>query len=370
MAECVFRGAPFGEDSFICQIHQKCKLSDGNRRIASCDKCRDSLQINSKDFATRWQDPLHVVDRTKTKTTSLRNLLAGGSAFLVCGGPSASELVMEKLSARGLWSLAVNNIAGHSRWRPQAFTCSDPPMKFSHSIWFDPGIMKLIPVPKLDGRRRGRIREKHQGAFKKSERTTLVSPNVWGYRRESWLEPNDHFFLSDGACWGNQDAGVKRTGQRKTVCTMMLGLRLLYYLGARTIYLVGVDFRMSPEYGYAFGQARDEGASRSNNEHFLIVNEWLCEMVGNGTFKRFGLGCFNCFEYSGLRAFPYVPIDQAIQRAKGDVEDDPDLSHWYEKEDCPKCSSWHVLWMGGGCKCLDCDLEWHPSKRAQVQKAK
>ena len=144
------------------------------------------------------------------------------------------------------------------------------------------------------------------------------------------MEPNDKFFLTDGACWGNQDSGTKQTGEPKTVCTMLLGLRLLRYLGANKVYLVGIDFRMGSGYGYSFEQERNGGACKSNNTQFSVVNQWLVKMQQSGIFQKFGMKIFNCFQYSGLRAFPYVPFEYAIQDAMGTVVDKPDLAGWYD----------------------------------------
>ena len=120
--------------------------------------------------------------------------------------------------------------------------------------------------------------------------------------------------------------------EKKTVCTMLLGLRLLYYLGARRIYLLGVDFRMDAGYGYSFNQDRAEDAVSSNNGQFAVVNEWLVKMQNDGVFKRFGLEVFNCYQSSGLRAFPYVPFESAIKDACGIIEQVPDLSNYYDPE--------------------------------------
>jgi len=256
--------------------------------------------------------------------------LAGRAVFLLGGGPSANDLPLERLRRRGVWSLAVNNMAGHRIVRPQAFVCSDPPSKFSHSIWFDPGIMKFVPVPKLSGSR-GKLREKKNGQFFDSSKKVCDCPNVWGFERESWLSPDDSFFLSEKALWGNHDSGVRKTGQPKTVCTVLLALRILYYLGARRIFLVGVDFRMSFGKGYAFEQDRTKEAVESNNNQFSIVNKWLCEMEAKGVFKRFGLEIYNCYQFSGLRAFPFVPFSEALEVVTEGVEEFPDLSGWYEK---------------------------------------
>lgn len=306
-----------------------------SRSCLACKaNCPDMLARSDEQFLKKWTDPLTVISRSRVPASDvLRDMLAGGAAFLIGGGPSANELPLEWLNRKGVWSLAVNNVAGHARFRPQAFVCSDPPSKFSHSIWLDPGVMKFVPTPKLGGRR-SRLRAKIDGRFVGWPEFTVNSaacPNTWGFVRNPWMWPDDRFFETNGACWGNHDKGVGKTGERKTVCTMLLGLRLLRFLGARRVYLVGVDFDMAPDRGYSFGQGRTQGACDSNNAQFAVVNEWLCRMQDGGVFARFGLEVFNCNPVSGLRAFSHVPFDRAIIDAKGLVEDVPDLAAWYDK---------------------------------------
>jgi len=276
---------------------------------------------------------------------------------------------MAKLSRRGTFSLAVNNKAGHTKYRPQAFVFSDPPMKFSHSIWLDPAIMKFCPTPKLTGRR-NKLRRKDGDTFSRMNTRTIDCPNVWGFQRDSWMTPDDGFFTSEGACWGNLNAGVLKTGQQKTVCTMLLGLRILYHLGARSIFLVGCDFFMSSGGGYSFAQNRTAGAVQSNNSQYGVINDLLCMMAGQGTFERFGLRVYNCCERSGLRAFPYVPIDAAIRSATDGIEEEPDLRLWYEKTTCPKCGAWKVRSTLKLCTCLKCKLTWHPDDPPKFDKEK
>lgn len=333
---CVFFGEPTGSKSpkgsvlYHCRMHGQCVLGR-ERGTAGCSGCRDMLDWSSPEFAAKWIDPLVVTDRRQRPVACLRGLLSGAPTFLVGGGPSANQVDLAQLSHRGIWSMAVNNTAGHRAFRPSSFVCSDPPQKFSHSIWLDPNILKFVPEPKLKGSRSRLRRKKPDGSFERIKQATSTCPNVWGFRRHSWLEPNGEFFKSDGALWGNHKAGAERTGQPRTVCTLLLGMRLLYYLGSRRIYLLGVDFRMRPDYGYSFGQARDEETSDSNNAQFAVVNGWLCEMQQNETFAKFGLEVYNCFAQSGLRAFPYVPFIDAVKDCKGEVEDEPDLGGWYDK---------------------------------------
>lgn len=316
---------------YDCQILDRCVETGGNRRIVSCDECDKKLTLDDSKFKDEWVDPLLVYDRRKQTTDVLHNMLKDQSVFLLGGGPSANEFPLEQLNRRGVWSMGINNMAGHPRFRPQAMLCSDPPLKFTHSVWLDPGIMKFVPSPKMTGGR-ANLRKKEDGKFLKLDKKVTDCPNVWGFRRESFFTPDNNFFLGEGAPWGNHNAGVKKTGQPKTVCTMLLALRVLRHLGVKRIFLVGVDFHMTHKNEYSFPQAKDEGGSASNNNQFSVVNGWLCEMKEAGVFKQFGLDIYNCYEHSGLRAFPYLPFEEAVEVAKGIVEDKPDLVGWYEKK--------------------------------------
>lgn len=270
-------------------------------------------------------DPLIVTDKNKQRTNIFRDCAKVGNSrcvgFLVCGGPSAKELDLSLLEQRGIWSMAVNNMAGY--FKPNCFVCSDPPSKFSDGIWLDPGVMKFVPVPKLI-KKRGRLRRKVGEAFQSLEingehLSACDCPNTWGFERRAWFQPDETFFTDESASWGNHNAGCNRTGLEKTVCTMLLGIRLLFYMGVRTLYLCGVDLHMNPNAdllnNYAFPEERDRGAIQSNNEQYRIVNKWLCEMQESGIFARFGMEIYNCNENSALEAFPHVPYNLALQDA-------------------------------------------------------
>jgi len=365
MSGCVYQGRNTGRDGIkTCRINGKCHPDKKDQGVVFCGRCTDSLRIDDEDFTKRWIDPLEILNSRQERTDCLqRTTLAGRPSFLVCGGPSA-KAYLHQLNRRGVFSLAVNNAAGNVV-RPQAFVCSDPPVKFTHSVWQDPGVMKFVPSPKMTKGGRGKIRRKIDKHTFEDAGTTAECPNVWGFKRDPFLTPNDQFFLQDGAPWGNQDAGVTRTGQPKTVCTMLLGLRLLYYLGSRRIYLLGVDFNMQPGAIYSFNQGKHDGGCVSNNQQYSVVNEWLCEMAQNGTFKRFGLEIYNCFQTSGLRAFPFVQFSHALADVVGDVEEVPDLENWYEKQDCPKCGSWGVTqsYNSNMFECNQCGLTWDEATR-------
>lgn len=279
-----------------------------------------------------FEDPLFVCDRLKTRVDLSHLLSNRPDAFLVCGGPSLKEVDPNQLNQRGLWTMAVNNAAAWSSFRPSSFVCSDPPEKFHQGIWLDPAIMKFVPVPKLK-KGRGVLRIKEDGKFSRANYSACDCPNVWGFLRRGWLSLDDTFFTEESAAWGNLAEGVLRTGLEKTACTMLLGIRLLYYLGARRIFLVGCDFRMEEGSGYAFDQNRDNEAIESNNRQYRNVNRWLSELCSNGVFGKYGLSIINTTTDSGLDAFPKVPLGFAISSAlKGYPPCPLDTEGWYEKK--------------------------------------
>lgn len=281
---------------------------------------------------TPVDDNLVVCDRGDNITTALKNLWKGCAAFFVCGGPSLNSVDYLRLGDRGVLSLGLNNVAG--KVPVSAFTFNDPPEKFHHGIWRDGKIMKLLPRPKLTHGKRGRTREKlADGSFKYLPQKTADYPNVWGYDRTDHFTP-ETFLTLPGASLGNNANGVLKTGRSKIICSMFLGLRLLHYLGARRVYLLGVDFNMDPAApltaNYSFGEKRDRGACESNNNIYATAAPMLAEL--RPVFDRAGFGVFNCNPMSYLRVFDYVPFDEALADCRNGVPAEPfDLCGWYQK---------------------------------------
>ncbi len=316
-----------------CRRYDKCAVEQTNDNLASCADCPDYTTIDDPELDKKFIDPLIITARDGKLTDCHRNMLNGGSAFLVCGGPSLNKLDYRRLAERGIYSLGVNNVCAYVP--VSAFVCSDPPMKFHDGIFLDPQMTKFIPSPKLS-KRRGRLRKKNdRGLFEWIDAWTRECPQVFGFERRSWLMPDETWFTDGGAAWGNHDRGVKKTGELKTVGTMLLGLRILQYLGAKKVFLLGCDFYMNPladkKENYSFGEDRNLGAIESNNEQFKVLNDWLCRL--RPVFEKFGFHTFNCNQDSHLRAFDYVLFEQAMEVCKIGFPKEPfSLGGWYEKK--------------------------------------
>lgn len=340
---CVYLGPsinkpdPYGQKLRQCYLLGECMLARSTEGIPACDTCRSRLTINRPEFATIWQDPLCVRDRKGNRANCLRDLLAGRSVFLAGGGPSANSLPLDQLERRGAWTLCINNMAGHAKFRPQAMVCTDPPEKFTDAVWRDPQIMKFIPETKLIDPGRGKLRTRHQdGTFSYLNLGTADCPNVWGVKRREWLACDETFFLDDAAPNGQYKRGEKKTGEKRTICTLLFAIRVLRYLGAREVFLLGVDFFMNPSAeltdNYSFGEHRTPDACRANNNQYAIVNDWLVRLQNAKVFARFGISFYNCNPHSGLKAFPHVPFATALERVCTGVESQPVLTGWYEKK--------------------------------------
>lgn len=272
-------------------------------------------------------DPLHVTNSREVRIDICDSL--NGAAFLVCGGPSLKEIPYQRLAERGIYSLAVNNSAGLVPCK--AFVFSDPPQKFHSGIFLDPCVTVFAPLPKLKKHIRFKMMD---GTFTESTRRVRECPNVLGFKRCSEFIP-ENFLTSEMASWGTNKAAAKRTGREKTVSTMLLGLRLLHYLGFRRVYMIGVDLTMTPDdtkaIQYAFPQKKESGGVLANLGSYRVINQMLVDL--RPVFDAAGYHVFNCNPKSGCSAFDYVPFEHALQDCRGLVpEGEFDLAGWYEKD--------------------------------------
>jgi len=256
-------------------------------------------------------------------TDALLGLWRNRAAFLVCGGPSLAELPLERLRERGVSSLAINNAGAYAPVK--AHTFGDPESKFHSAMMADANVLSFVPFGKLHYP----IQIKHEGEFYPTRVKVCDCPAVFGISRTSTYS-RETFLSSNSAHWGSKLQPLEtQDGKYSKLCTMLLGMRLLHYLGCRRIYMLGVDFWVQPRDqgpGYAWGDA----ASCSNKIWDSKIGPMMIEL--KPIFEAADIDIFNCNRYSRCRAFDHVPFDQAMDDCKGPVEDEPlDLHDWYNK---------------------------------------
>ncbi len=278
----------------------------------------------------RFEDPLEVSDRFGRPADSLRGLWAPSPAFLVCGGPSLRDVRLDRLRERGVVSLGVNLSAA---WVPvKAWVFSDPQTKFHHGLYLDPGVMTFCPQPKME---RGFMVKMKDGSWRRTTEkikritvgiTVRDCPNTFGYHRRTCFVPNE-FFTTPYAHWGpgkHQPPDVPAIG---CFCTMLIGIRLLHWLGVRKIYMIGVDHQGRDGKCYGFPNEKGERVARYDLERQML--EALVEPM-----KRHGVELINCSATSRCNLYCYVPFDDAVDDCKGDVPNEPfDCYGWYLKNE-------------------------------------
>lgn len=240
-------------------------------------------------------------------TVPLIDKYRGYPAFLIGGGPSFKELNKTLLDQPGIITMGVNN--SPKTYRPKLWTAVDPPTQFLTSIWRDPCIEKFYPYDFSE--------TNILDSFTREKLPIKVGdcPNVWFFRRNEYFVP-ERFLFEDTINWGNH---TELGGSRSC---MLPAVRILFLLGFRTIFLIGVDFQMTEDKKYHFEQERTDSSIRSNNETYKTLNRRFGEL--RPIFELHDLHIFNCNPQSGLTAFDHIPYEEAIKMCTNIL---PDLAN-------------------------------------------
>lgn len=203
--------------------------------------------------------------------------------------------------------MAVNNAAAVVR--PQLWCAVDTPRKFIEHIWLDPAVTKFIPIQHFS--------QRPVRTPKSLQAQTLGElPSVYGYRRNAEFHAN-RFLTESTFSWGcssrvKDDAGVSGT---RTV--FLVALKLLYFLGVRTVYLVGCDWRMTADRPYAFLQRKDRNSVARNNNLYRVTGQRLGRLKPH--FDKAGFQVFNTTAESHLEVFPRIEFPEAMDRATAHI---------------------------------------------------
>ena len=241
-------------------------------------------------------------------TAFLGDSYRGCSAFLICSGPSLRSHDLSLRSQRGALMMSVNNAA--TVVRTQLWTCVDDPASFSDAIWYDPAITKFVPMRHM--KKSFMVRDASDQLERSADKVGDM-PCVYGYHRnddfvaERWLH-------EDTFNWGNNGRRVDAHGIKGSRSVMLVAVRLLYYLGVRTVYLLGCDFHMQVgAQNYAFPQDRTPGSVHGNNYSYNALNVRFAALRPH--FEQHGFFVHNCTPNSGLTAFDYLPYEEAVAAA-------------------------------------------------------
>lgn len=210
--------------------------------------------------------------------------------------------------------MTLNN--GPTTIRPNANCTVDEPGRFNLSTWLDPTIMKFVPMGQFEkplwDNRLLTIDGQPVQKWEPSKLRVGDCPNVIGYRRnEKFHAPR--FLYEETINWGNH---AKYGGGRSV---MLAAMRILFLLGFRRVYLLGVDFEMTPEKKYHFPEDRHAGAIRGNMQTYARLQKWFTELQPYFLKERFIVK--NCNPQSKLTTFPFMPYEEAVAEATAHLGD-------------------------------------------------
>lgn len=241
----------------------------------------------------------------------LNAMYRGQSAFLLAGGPSVRELKLQVLSK--CWVMTLNN--AHTSFRGNAACMVDDPSRFSLSLWLDPTVVKFAPMSCFgkalwdnrliaSPRAHGSATPRH--IWEPARWKVADCPNVIGYRRNEKMHP-PRWLHEETINWGNH---AKYGGGRSV---MLAALRILFILGFRRVYLLGVDFEMSAQKRYHFAEERTPASIKGNMSTYAKLQDWFTALQPIFVKEKFIVK--NCNPRSKLTAFPFMPFDDAVAEA-------------------------------------------------------
>jgi hypothetical protein len=247
---------------------------------------------------------------------ALHDVLARRAAFLIGAGPSLNNMDLSLLNQRGIVTMGINN--SPAIFKPNYWICGDTPRRFIEQIWKDPTITKFVPHGRRDVF--PRVRDK-DGNLKSSAFRTYQMPNTYFFNRGEWFDAR--LFLEDSDFpWGTNPQTPDAYGIKGYKSTLILALKMLWYLGAGTVYLLGCDCKMETgKSNYAFEQNRTPEDVKVNTEVFKALNRRLGE--AKPYFDRAGFKVINCTPDSGLKVFPYLEYSEAVVKAATECNEKP-----------------------------------------------
>lgn len=280
--------------------------SERARRIAQLPVATKPSTSATARLSAHTNQPVSRVLELKSRVIpeAIKNRFFNQAAFLIGGGPSFLEIDSERLRDSGALTMTLNN--AFMSYRSDLWLGVDAPRRFVRDIWSAPEVMKFTPSRHRERAIAGRPRIKAESC-----------PNTYFYEQNEWFKREQMFADHDPAIWDNRNGHGCRT-------SLMDAIRVLYLLGVRRLYLLGVDFHQSETYSYHYAKnTRGRGVAR-NNRLYRYMSARLARL--RPLMEQAGLQVFNCNPKSKLEAFDYFNLDRCLDRLRVEKKN---LSTWH-----------------------------------------
>lgn len=299
----------------IKTICEKCDRYSGGR----CDLCGCFLKAkwrlaSEKCPLEKWlpekkKNIIHpkynykIFTRADGQPVNLIDMFKGQACFILSNGPSGKLKPPEYFKRPGIVTFGINN-GGHY-WRPDMVSLEDANIganRFHHQIWGDPAIMKFTPLS-------ARMKF-YADSENKAIDEVRNCPNVIFHSGSRIHRTADTWFDANNVSWG----------ERKASNSLLAVIHICYLLGFTRVYIWGCDYKMTEQQPYLFGETKSSGAVVTNNNNYAKTNKYLT--AARPYIEAHGMTIYNCTPDSGLTAFDYMPIDEAIKKEEIEIKDD------------------------------------------------
>lgn len=227
----------------------------------------------------------------------IENLYKNQSIFLILSGPSLLTYDLSKIDQPGIMTFGVNN--SPRVFRPNFWTMVDDPTNFMYSIWADPRITKFVPIKKTNHKIFDNT------SWQETDIKVKECPGMVYYDRNEHFN-HETYLYEDTINWGNHsDYGGGRS-------VLLVAIRLCHLLGFKNVFLLGADFKMElGQQNYAFTQDRTKSSVNNNNNTYKQLNERFNLL--RPIFEKENFFVHNCYQDSGLKSFPFISFDDAVE---------------------------------------------------------
>ena len=216
------------------------------------------------------------------------------AAFLLGRGWSATLEKLKYIAAVGISVMAVNDYPKDGP-KPRYWCTGDPPHYFSERVWTDAEVMKFCG---LHNRNSLRPRD---GAYEPA-RLVKDAPNTFFFHQATDEMDVDHWLFHPFIAWGSTigcEGGPKQLYAHGAArSSMLIGLKLLWFLGYRRVYLIGCDCA---------------GHAHPAPEYWNTIFHLMRELAPG--FKRWGFHVVQTNDAAHLRCFDFMDFDDALKEA-------------------------------------------------------
>jgi len=251
-------------------------------------------------------------DRTR-QPVDLRDVFAspgGAAAFLVGGAPALAEMPLRDVEESRVPLLAMNNAV--TFLRPNFWNAVDLAGRFVASVYRDPTVTKFMPASRFDNLVPG------------TDRKVCEMPGMLFYELDPKVGYRDFLKPNDRIAWWND--------------TMIASIQILYRLGFRRLYTLGVTLAMDPAKPYAFDQRYEAKRAATCHHHYQTMGHRL--RLLRSYLELGGLHLTSCTPNSMLNDFfPYRPVSDVLEKLALPVAGPDDTRGLYDFNGAPNEAS-------------------------------